>query len=273
MSQDSNQWLKIAGLLNESADPSENILTEVKEEAQAPLAESSVRQIVRKQIKRILSERTARKDDIMYLQGILNTILGDNTVDTDGAFGPQTANAIAQVQRNAGLEADGVVGPKTYTAMAAVLDAKDMDSDLVLGELMADVPMIGQSGLVDLAPEPALDRDIEMPVMNISVGDDASDKAAADALAMLTGDASLASKVGIQPEDRAAVAAALGQGDVKVASVDPEGKEVGVLAGTREDGSTIMIKIRNRGGTALDLTEPERLSTDFMSGNLLVDVD
>ena len=274
MSQDSNQWLKIAGLLNESADPSENILTEVKEEAQAPLAESSVRQIVRKQIKRILSERTARKDDISQLQGVLNNLLGDDTVSTDGIIGPETANAIAQFQRNAGLEADGVVGPKTYTAMAAVLDAKDMDSDLVLGELMADVPMIGQSGLVDLAPEPALDRDIEFsPGSNLSVGDDASDKAAADALAMLTGDASLASKVGIQPEDRAAVAAALGQGDVKIASVDPEGKEVGVLAGTREDGSTIMIKIRNRGGTALDLTEPEQLATGFMSGDLLVDVN
>ena len=272
MSQDSNQWLKIAGLLNESADPSENILTEVKEEAQAPLAESSVRQIVRKQIKRILSERTARKDDIMYLQGILNTILGDNTVDTDGAFGPQTANAIAQVQRNAGLEADGVVGPKTYTAMAAVLDAKDMDSDLVLGELMADVPMIGQSGLVDLAPEPALDRDIEMPVMNISVGDDASDKAAADALAMLTGDASLASKVGIQPEDRAAVAAALGQGDVKIVSVDPSGKEMKIDIAGPEPGSERTLTVIPKPG--LDLPgEPSGLATGFMSGDLMVKFD
>ena len=233
MSQDSNRWLKMAGLLNESADPSENILTEAKEET--PLAEDSVRKLVRKQIKRVLSERTA--------------------------------------QRDSDLEADGVVGPQTYAAMASALDAKGMDSDLVLGELMTDVPVIGRSGLVDLAPEPALDRDIEMPVMNLSVGDDASDKAVGDALAMVTGDSSLAAKVGIQPEDRAAVAAALGQGDVKVASVDPEGKEVGVMAGTREDGSPIMLKIRDRSGATLDVEEPEQLATDFMSGNLLVDVD
>ena len=270
MSQDSNQWLKIAGLLNESADPSENILTEVKEEAQAPLAESSVRQIVRKQIKRILSERTARKDDIMYLQGILNTILGDNTVDTDGAFGPQTANAIAQVQRNAGLEADGVVGPKTYAAMTSALNAMDMSG--ALSDLPTDVPMIGQSGLVDLAPEPALDRDIEMPVMNISVGDDASDKAAADALAMLTGDASLASKVGIQPEDRAAVAAALGQGDVKIVSVDPSGKEMKVDIAGPEPGSERTLTVIPKPG--LDLPgEPSGLATGFMSGDLMVKFD
>ena len=253
MSQDSNQWLKIAGLLNESADPSENILTEVKEEAQAPLAESSVRQIVRKQIKRILSERTARKDDISQLQGVLNNLLGDDTVSTDGIIGPETANAIAQFQRNAGLEADGVVGPKTYAAMTSALNAMDMSGSL--SDLPTDVPVIGRSGLVDLAPEPALDRDIEFsPGSNLVVGDDASDKAVADALAMLTGDASLASKVGIQPEDRAAVAAAIAQGDVKVAAVNPEGLEV-------------------KSGVQLDVGEPEQLATGFMSGDLLVDVN
>ena len=269
MSQDSNRWLKMAGLLNESADPSENILTEAKEET--PLAEDSVRKLVRKQIKRVLSERTARKDDISQLQGVLNNLLGDDTVSTDGIIGPETANAIAQFQRNAGLEADGVVGPKTYAAMTSALNAMDMSG--ALSDLPTDVPVIGRSGLVDLAPEPALDRDIEMPVMNLSVGDDASDKAVGDALAMVTGDSSLAAKVGIQPEDRAAVAAALGQGDVKVASVDPEGKEVGVMAGTREDGSPIMLKIRDRSGATLDVEEPEQLATGFMSGNLLVDVD
>jgi peptidoglycan hydrolase-like protein with peptidoglycan-binding domain len=270
MSQDSNQWLKIAGLLNESADPSENILTEVKEEAQAPLAESSVRQIVRKQIKRILSERTARKDDISQLQGVLNNLLGDDTVSTDGIIGPETANAIAQFQRNAGLEADGVVGPKTYAAMTSALNAMDMSG--ALSDLPTDVPVIGRSGLVDLAPEPALDRDIEFsPGSNLVVGDDASDKAVADALAMLTGDASLASKVGIQPEDRAAVAAAIAQGDVKVAAVNPEGLEV--KTGTREDGSPIMLNIRSKSGVQLDVGEPEQLATGFMSGDLLVDVN
>ena len=34
MSQDSNRWLKMAGLLNESADPSENTLNEAAEPKQ-----------------------------------------------------------------------------------------------------------------------------------------------------------------------------------------------------------------------------------------------
>ena len=271
MSQNSNRWLKMAGLLSEAADPTENTLNESAEPKQgAVLVEEKVRKMVRKQIKRILAERKAQKEDILYLQGILNTLLGDNTVDVDGMLGPQTANAIAQLQRDSGLEADGVVGRQTYTAMASALDAKGMDSDLVLGELMADVPVIGRSGLVSA---PASDRDIEMPVMTLTANDPASEKAVADALRALTGDDSLASKVGIQPEDRAAVAAALEQDDVKNASVDPEGKEVGVMAGTREDGSPIMLNIRSKLGVTLDIEEPEQLSTGFMSGNLLVDVD
>ena len=45
------------------------------------------------------------------------------------------------------------------------------------------------------------------------------------------------------------------------------------MAGTREDGSPIMLKIRDRSGATLDVEEPEQLATGFMSGNLLVDVD
>lgn len=171
MSQDSNRWLKMAGLLNESVDPSENTLNEAAEPKQGTvLVEEKVRKMVRKQIKSILAERAARKEDISYLQGILNTLLGDNTVDVDGMLGPQTANAIAQLQRDAGLEPDGVVGPKTYTAMASALDAKGMDSDLVLGELMADVPVIGTAAAGGAPTAPAYDRDLEMPALNISVG-------------------------------------------------------------------------------------------------------
>ena len=171
MSQDSNRWLKMAGLLNETVDPSENTLSEAAEPKQdAVLVEEKVRKMVRKQIKSILAERAARKEDISYLQGILNTLLGDNTVAIDGILGPKTANAIAQLQRDAGLEPDGVVGPKTYTAMASALDAKGIDSELALGELMADVPVIGKDGLVDAPAAPASDRDLEMPTMNISAG-------------------------------------------------------------------------------------------------------
>jgi hypothetical protein len=267
MSQDSNRWLKMAGLLSEAVDPSENTLNEAAEPKQdTVLVEEKVRKMVRKQIKSMLAERAARKEDISYLQGILNTLLGDNTVDVDGMLGPQTANAIAQLQRDSGLEADGVVGRQTYAAMASALDAKGMDSDLVLGELMADVPVIGRSGLVSA---PASDRDIEMPVINLTANDPASDKAVADALVAVTGDASLAAKVGIQPEDRAAVAAALGQGDVKIASVDLSGKEMKVdIAGPEPRTLTVTPK------PGLDLpSEPEQLSTDFMSGNLLVDFD
>ena len=165
MSNSYNRWSKLAGLPQES----EGLLSESVDHQND---ETEVRNIVREQIQTMLSEgllaeRAARKEEIEHVQGILNTLLGDNTVAVDGMLGPKTANAIAQLQRDAGLKPDGVIGRKTYAAMASALDAKDMDSEFILGDLMKDVPVIGKDGLVDAPAAPASDRDLEMPTMNI----------------------------------------------------------------------------------------------------------
>jgi len=166
-----DRWNKLAGLQNEAAEPQQLAESKQQPESSKQMNESQLREMISKVAKEILSERKARKDDIEYIQSILNSLLGDDTVDVDGILGRQTANAIAKFQGDAGLKADGIIGRKTYTAMASALDAKGIDSDFALGEMMSDVPVIGRRGLVDA---PAPDKDIEMPVMNVTVDD--SDK-------------------------------------------------------------------------------------------------
>ncbi len=57
-----------------------------------------------------------RGDDIAALQACLGS-LGFDAGRADGIFGPRTATAIAEFQRNAGLMSDGICGPDTYTAL------------------------------------------------------------------------------------------------------------------------------------------------------------
>jgi N-acetylmuramoyl-L-alanine amidase len=55
-------------------------------------------------------------DDVADLQRRLN-ILGFDAGKEDGIFGPDTAGALTEFQRNAGLTADGVLGPETEAAL------------------------------------------------------------------------------------------------------------------------------------------------------------
>jgi len=55
-------------------------------------------------------------DDIATIQAQLNA-LGYNVGSVDGDFGEATANAIANFQRDRGLETDGVIGSETYRAI------------------------------------------------------------------------------------------------------------------------------------------------------------
>lgn len=57
-----------------------------------------------------------RGDDIADLQGRLGA-LGFDAGRADGIFGPLTATALAEFQRNAGLSSDGICGPDTVAAL------------------------------------------------------------------------------------------------------------------------------------------------------------
>lgn len=60
-----------------------------------------------------------RGDDVAALQRALNA-LGFDAGKEDGIFGPHTADALAEFQRNAGLTVDGICGPGTLTVLERV---------------------------------------------------------------------------------------------------------------------------------------------------------
>lgn len=57
-----------------------------------------------------------RGDDIVELQRSLSA-LGFHTRRVDGIFGPETAAALAEFQRNCGLPSDGIFGPESIAAL------------------------------------------------------------------------------------------------------------------------------------------------------------
>lgn len=67
---------------------------------------------------RLLYERAPmlRGDDVARLQSLLGE-LGFDAGKVDGFFGPDTARAVLEFQRNAGLPTDGVCGPDTLRAI------------------------------------------------------------------------------------------------------------------------------------------------------------
>src|SRR5262249_31680013 len=58
-----------------------------------------------------------RGDDVTELQRRLNA-LGFDAGKEDGILGPDTAGALLEFQRNAGLTPDGIFGPETADALA-----------------------------------------------------------------------------------------------------------------------------------------------------------
>ncbi len=67
---------------------------------------------------RLLCRRTPmmRGDDVAELQLLLGS-LGFDSGWIDGIFGPETENAVADFQRNAGVPVDGVAGPTTIDTL------------------------------------------------------------------------------------------------------------------------------------------------------------
>jgi peptidoglycan hydrolase-like protein with peptidoglycan-binding domain len=63
-----------------------------------------------------MSEGRGAEEAIVVLQDALTRCNGED-VAADGEYGPQTAAAVADVQRQAGITADGEYGPATLQAM------------------------------------------------------------------------------------------------------------------------------------------------------------
>lgn len=65
--------------------------------------------------------RGSRGKDVEFVQGILDDLgydLGSHGID--GKFGPDTANAVKEYQRENHLKVDGIVGPETYNSLFSV---------------------------------------------------------------------------------------------------------------------------------------------------------
>lgn len=68
--------------------------------------------------------RGSRGDDVVWLQGLLNSIRqgGDAPLKVDGIFGANTAARVKQFQGRFGLQVDGIVGPDTFHHLLVVED-------------------------------------------------------------------------------------------------------------------------------------------------------
>jgi N-acetylmuramoyl-L-alanine amidase len=64
-----------------------------------------------------------RGDDVLSMQRQLNE-LGFDSGPEDGIFGPQTDNALADFQRNAGINVDGIVGESTLAHLRRIRKAE-----------------------------------------------------------------------------------------------------------------------------------------------------
>lgn len=103
-----------------------------------------------------------RGDDVASLQSRLGS-LGFNAGRVDGVFGPDTAGAVEEFQRNVAVTADAVVGPETLAALsrvsghssgqsvAAVLEAESLRFDppelsgarIVIGDFGGVAALVG----------------------------------------------------------------------------------------------------------------------------------
>lgn len=154
-----DRWNKLAGILNESAEPQQTVETEqvqeaTVEEAQAStMNESDLRGMIAELAKGMLSEglvdyikKGASMGDVFAPAALWSPVkqmqwglallgyLDPNSYrDIDGKFGPKTKKALERFQKQSNLKPDGVWGPKTnaaFTAAAKSAIAAGMDANL-----------------------------------------------------------------------------------------------------------------------------------------------
>ena len=124
-----DRWNKMAGLLNESAEPQQTV--EAEETQSSTMNESDLRGMIAELAKEILSEARASRAQGEVIQRALNNLMLNQPgfpIDDDGLYGRKTSDAVKAYQRAEGLEVDGVAGPSTLFAMHTDLVNKYADS-------------------------------------------------------------------------------------------------------------------------------------------------
>ena len=136
-----NRWSKMAGLLNEAAEP-QSQEQEVHESTQElPVSENimnaeMLRSLISEIANEILNEARASNSDVVLIQSALKGInQGDSAkanelglqgkignIVADGAFGKNTKAAVKRFQTAASLTSDGIVGPGTLNALLGMFE-------------------------------------------------------------------------------------------------------------------------------------------------------
>lgn len=136
-----NRWSKMAGLLNEAAEP-QSQEQEVHESTQELAVSENImnadklRSLISEIANEILNEARASNSDVELIQMALKGInQGDSAkanelglqgkignIVADGAFGKNTKAAVKRFQTAAGLSSDGIVGPGTLNALLGMFE-------------------------------------------------------------------------------------------------------------------------------------------------------
>jgi hypothetical protein len=137
-----DRWNKMAGLLNESAEPQQTV--EAEETQTSTMNESDLRGMIAELAKGMLSEGMLdyiKKGDSMahvfdpaagwspvkqmqWGLALLGYLDPNSFRDVDGKFGPKTKKAVERFQKQMGLKPDGVWGPKTNAAFVKAAEGQ-----------------------------------------------------------------------------------------------------------------------------------------------------
>jgi N-acetylmuramoyl-L-alanine amidase len=135
-----------------------------------------------------------RGDDVAQLQRLLGS-LGFDAGRVDGIFGPNTAAAVTEFQRNAGLPTDGICGPETVAALRRVTQRAVAEEP---GTVVAHLREVEQ-----LRTRPP-----QVTGLRVAVAEGGGVAALADALGRALTDAGATVAVLHQPDDSAQATAA-----------------------------------------------------------------
>ena len=143
--------------------------------------------------------RGSRGADVKAMQKAMN-LMGFDTGNPDGAFGPGTEKAVKAMQSKLGLKPDGLVGPGTRKAMTQAHHGKALNkaqkAKLAAAKKAGTVDKFGTS---DKGPESNI-----LQIKSKKVSDDIFGKGAKDAKAFQVSSATMQKIKQVLPNDNAA---------------------------------------------------------------------